>query len=559
MKNIKIGKKLLLIVATALAGLVVLVGVGLSSLNSTLMDDRRLQTRDLIEAAHGVATEYMAKAEAGELTEDEAKARAAEAIGAMRYRGGSEYFFITRTDGTMVSHPTQSLVGTNVSDLTDPNGKAFIQDMIQVVKSNGQGYVNYMWPRAGSDQPIEKLSYAKGVPQWNWMIATGIYLDDVSAAFWRETATFGIVAALLLVAMVVLSTYVSRSITTPVRGLTGVMEALTGGNKSVEVIGTERKDEIGDMSRAVLVFKDSMIKADQLSADQAKEREARERRAARVDELTKSFGNDIDQLLEVVASAATELNATAESMSAIGEETTRQATAVSAASDQASSNVQTVATAAEELSASISEIGRQVNHSSAISRSAADEARRTNEIVTGLAQSAERIGEVVSLINDIADQTNLLALNATIEAARAGDAGKGFAVVANEVKNLAGQVSRATEEISQQISQVQGETKSAVSAIEGIVRTVEEVNEVASAIASAVEEQNAATSEISRNVQEAAAGSQEVSRNISGVTEAAHEAGSAAQQVLDASHQMSEQADSLNGIVKRFLHDVRAA
>lgn len=459
----------------------------------------------------------------------------------------------------MLAHPNARLVGTDVSGLQDPTGKKFIGEMIDVVKADGAGYVEYLWPRDGSDEPIKKLSYVKNVPQWGWMIGTGIYMDDVSSAFWTKAATFAIVGVLLVAATIALSTFVSRSITTPVRGLTGVMEALTGGNKSVEVVGINRKDEIGDMSRAVLVFKDSMIKADQLTAEQAKEHENRERRARRVEELTKTFGDDIDQILEVVSSAATELNSTAESMSAIGEETTRQATAVSAASEQASSNVQTVATAAEELSASISEIGRQVNHSSAISREAADEARRTNQIVTGLAQSAERIGEVVSLINDIADQTNLLALNATIEAARAGDAGKGFAVVANEVKNLASQVSRATEEISQQIAQVQGETRSAVSAIEGIVRTVEEVNEVAAAIASAVEEQNAATAEISRNVQEAAAGSQEVSRNIVGVTEAAHEAGSAAAQVLSASNQMAEQANTLNGIVQRFLGDVRAA
>ena len=559
MKNIKIGRKLLLIVATALIGLTVLVGVGLSSLNSALMDDRRIQTRNLIEVAHGIAAKYAEQASAGTLSEEEAKARAITAIDAMRYQGGSEYFFINDVNGFSVYHPNSALVGTDMSNTTDANGKRFMAEMSDVVRGKGEGYVSYLWPKSGSDEPIEKLSYVKGVPQWGWIVGTGIYLDDVSAAFWREAATFGIVAILVLAAMTALSAAVARSITVPVRALTDVMKKLTTGDKTVQVRGDDRKDEIGDMSRAVLVFKESMIKADELAAEQSRDHEARERRAAKVEELTHGFGRDIDQLLEVVSSAATELSSTAESMSAIGEETTRQATAVSAASEQASANVQTVASAAEELSSSISEIGRQVNHSSAISRSAADEARRTNEIVTGLASSAERIGEVVSLINDIADQTNLLALNATIEAARAGDAGKGFAVVANEVKNLAGQVSRATEEISQQIAQVQGETKSAVTAIERIVRTVEEVNEVAAAIASAVEEQNAATSEISRNVQEAAAGSQEVSRNIIGVTEAAHEAGSAAEQVLDASRQMSEQANSINSIVQRFLKDVRAA
>ncbi|MCA1939940.1 MAG: cache domain-containing protein [Caenispirillum bisanense] len=559
MKNIKIGAKLWLIVAAALMGVIVVVTVALSSLQSSLMEDRRIKTRNLIEAAHTVIGSYVAKAQAGQMTEDEAKARAIEAVGAMRYEDGAEYFFILTYDAVAAFHPSPKLNGTDMSGLKDAAGKAFVAEMVQVARSAGEGYVGYMWPKTQGAEPSEKLSYVKTIPEWKWFVGTGIYIDDVSAAFWRQATTFGIVALLILAAMVALSVFIARSITTPVKALTTDMTQLAGGDKTVAIDGVDRKDEIGDMSRAVLVFKENMIRADQLTADQERDRAAREARAKRIEDLTHGFGSDVDQLLEAVGAATTQLKATAQNMSAIGEQTTRQATAVSAASEEASANVQTVASAAEELSSSIAEIGRQVNHSSAISRSAAEEAKRTNGIVQGLAKSAERIGEVVSLINDIADQTNLLALNATIEAARAGDAGKGFAVVANEVKNLAGQVGRATEEISQQIAQVQSETGTAVQAIQTIVRTIEEVNEVASAIAAAVEQQNAATHEISRNVQEAAAGSQEVSRNIVGVTEAANETGSAAGQVLSATQQMSDQANRLNGLVNRFLSDVRAA
>ncbi|WP_343865470.1 methyl-accepting chemotaxis protein [Caenispirillum bisanense] len=559
MKNIKISAKLWLIVATALLGVAVLVTVALVSLQSTLMEDRKMKTRNLIEAAHTVIESYAAKARSGAMTEEEAKARAVEAVGAMKYENGAEYFFIVGFDGIAAYHPNPKLNGTDMSGIKDPTGKTMIAEMIQVARSTGEGYVGYMWPKTQGAEPIDKLSYVKAMPEWKWLVGTGIYIDDVSRAFWEQAATLAVVVLAVLGAMIALSVFVARSITTPVKALTASMSGLAGGNHNVEVIGTDRKDEVGDMSRAVLVFKDSMIRADQLAAEQERERAAREARASRIEALTSSFGTDVDRLLEAVAAATTQLTSTAQSMSSIGEETTRQATAVSAASEQASANVQTVASAAEELSASITEIGRQVNHSSAISRAAADEAKRTNDIVQGLARSAERIGEVVSLINDIADQTNLLALNATIEAARAGEAGKGFAVVANEVKSLAGQVGRATEEISQQIAQVQTETTTAVSAIQTIVRTIEEVNEVASAIAAAVEQQNAATHEISRNVQEAAAGSQEVSRNIVGVTHAANETGSAASQVLSASEQMSQQADRLNSLVSRFLNDVRAA
>jgi methyl-accepting chemotaxis protein len=232
---------------------------------------------------------------------------------------------------------------------------------------------------------------------------------------------------------------------------------------------------------------------------------------------------------------------------------------VAAASTQASTNVETVAAAAEELAASIGEIGRQVAHSNQISRRAADEAGRTDADVQELAKTALRIGEVVSLISDIASQTNLLALNATIEAARAGEAGKGFAVVANEVKSLANQTARATEEISTQITAVQDQTKAVVDAIRSIGTVIDEVSSIAGAIAAAVEQQSAATQEIARNVEQAAAGTSEVSSTIAGVQQAAGDTGSAATTVLDAARLLSGQAGELRQAVDQFLADVKVA
>jgi methyl-accepting chemotaxis protein len=272
-----------------------------------------------------------------------------------------------------------------------------------------------------------------------------------------------------------------------------------------------------------------------------------------------NLATSVKEVVEVVASASTEMESTAQSMSATAEETSRQATAAAAGVEQATTNVQTVASAAEELSSSISEVSRQVAESAGIARNAVEEASRTNTQVEGLVEAAQKIGEVVSLISDIAEQTNLLALNATIEAARAGEAGKGFAVVASEVKSLANQTAKATEEISAQIAAIQGATGDAATAIKGIAETVRKVDEIASSIASAVEEQSAATQEIARNAQQAAAGTTEVSSNVSGVTQAASETGAASSQVLDAAKGLAKQSTDLSAQIDKFLKSLNAA
>ena len=297
-----------------------------------------------------------------------------------------------------------------------------------------------------------------------------------------------------------------------------------------------------------------------MEEEAARERAAAEaRHKAELAGMADAFERTVGSVLTSVASAAAELQATASSMSGIATETAQQSTAVAAAADQASTNVNTVAAAAEELGASVDEIGRQVAGSEDLAGQAVREADQTASLVQELSEAVRKIGDVVAMISAIASQTNLLALNATIEAARAGEAGRGFAVVAAEVKELASQTARATDEIGAHIGRIQGATGSAVGAIDGIRRRIQEINGVASSIAIAVQQQGAATQEIVRNVSEAAAGTGEVTSNVTGVARAAEETGAAATQVLTAASDLSRQSEQLGGEVARFLAKIRAA
>jgi len=357
-----------------------------------------------------------------------------------------------------------------------------------------------------------------------------------------------------------LSWLIGRGISRPVVGMSAAMQALAGGDRTVEIPGVGRKDEIGRMADTVAVFKNNMIEAERLREENERHRVAAEtERKAGLLRLADGFDAGIKGVVNAVASQATEMQSSAQAMSQSAGQATERATAVAAAVEQASVNVQTVATSAEELSASVLEIGRQVEWSSVIAGQAVLDADKTNVTVEGLSRSAQRIGDVVQLIETIARQTNLLALNATIEAARAGDSGKGFAVVASEVKSLASQTAKATEEIRAQIGEIQGATGQTVEAIRGIGTTIRQMSEIAAAIASAVEQQGAATREIATNVQQAAQGTTDIAGNIDGVSRAASDTGAAAAQVLGAAGELSRLSETLRRDVDDFLATVRAA
>ncbi len=364
-----------------------------------------------------------------------------------------------------------------------------------------------------------------------------------------------------LIGLIVLLIWVSRNlIGRPLALMTDAMANLAAGDHSIEVPSTDKRDDIGAMARTVQVFKENAIEMERLRAEQIEvEKRAREEKRQAMLKLAGDFETSVKDVVDTVASSATEMQSMAGSMNTTADQTNQQSTMVASASEQASANVQTVAAAAEEMSASIVGIGRQVAQSAEITKRAVSEAEKTNSTIQGLAEAADRIGAVVELITKIAEQTNLLALNATIEAARAGEAGKGFAVVASEVKSLANQTAKATEEIDNHIAAIQAVAGEAVEAIDDIGKTITEVDEIATSIASAVEEQSITTQDIARNVQEAARGTQEVNSHITGVSTGAEETGKAAIQVLETSSDLAKQATALSTQIDDFLIAVRSA
>ena len=362
-----------------------------------------------------------------------------------------------------------------------------------------------------------------------------------------------------VVGFVVAIWFTRAGVARPLAQVVNALNRLAEGDTSAEV-NVPSRDEIGQVAQAFVVFKQKTEELKRLEEQRAEE-EARveEEKRRQMMQLADSFEATVGGVVDTVSSAATELQATAQTMSGTAGRTNELSASVAAASEEASTNVQTVASASEELSSSIAEISRQVAETNKVSQQAADDADKASASVAGLAEAAQKIGAVVSLIQDIAEQTNLLALNATIEAARAGEAGKGFAVVAGEVKSLATQTAKATQEIAAQVEGMQSATGGTVSAIEGIVAIIKRISENAHGIAAAVEQQNAATQEISRNVQEAAIGTEAVATNITGVRQATEQTGAAASEVLESAGQLSKQSELLRAEVGKFLEGLRAA
>ena len=558
--DMTIGKRIFYLIGGILLAFISIVGVQISLVGAVMMDGRRAAIRAQVESAHGIVAAFAQQAEAGAITADEARRRAGEALRAMRYNGSDYVFVYSSAPGNIgrnVVHPDPKIEGTRSRDDAAMK-KTFVWTMIQHGQEGG-GFTEYRWARLGETEPAPKVAYSLAYEPWQWVINSALYVDDIHAMDRGRTVTTLLWLTPLAVGIGLVGFLLARSITRPLSAFTAALRRLADGATDVAIPGLGRRDEIGHMAEAAGVFRDSMIQARTLSIEQRAEQERRQERAQWMQAVTRSFDTEASQLLAQVDTAAAGMREACRAMADTAAQASRQAGSAAGAAQQAAANVQTVAAATEELSASIGEIGGQVTKSAAIAGQAVTEAERTDRQIRGLAGAAERIGEVVRIIAAIAEQTNLLALNATIEAARAGEAGRGFAVVAAEVKGLAGQTAKATEEITAQIAAIQGETTEAVGAVHAIGRTVDTMNAIASAIAAAVEQQRFATGHISQNIDEAARGTDAVSQNVVSASSAAEATHRVAAEVGAAAGDVCRSAEALRAEVMRFLVEMRAA
>ena len=522
--------------------MVVIAGIGAVTMRHRMADDRVDKLRAMVSSTVAIAAALETRVGAQEISRQQALDLFHRDIRAIRFDGGTGYMSVVdRRTGNVIMH------GVNPAAEGKPSISKAIAESVQ---STDEGLTSYMYPKPGQKEPLAKVTAVGKFPPWDMVIYTGAYTDDLDASFRSSMLATGAAGGAVMLLTTLAAWLLSRDITVSLRSLKGAMGRLAKGDLTAAVPGSERRDEVGEMANAVLVFKEHMIAEDRLVAMQTVERERAEgeKRAAltgMADKIEVETGSALEQMRHRTAA----MTVAADGMSASAGRTGAAAGTAASAAGQATATAQSVAGAAEQLSASIREISSQMAQATAVACRAAAAGSETRATIEALNQEVERIGAVTDMIGEIASKTNLLALNATIEAARAGDAGKGFAVVASEVKALATQTARSTQEIGRHIGQVRSATGAAVAAVARIEQTIAEVNAIAGSVAAAVEEQGAATAEIARNVTETAVAASEMTGRAAEVSAEAGETGRQAAGVR-------ENAAGLVGAMEELRHSV---
>lgn len=560
--SLSIGTKLACMSVVSALCMVLVASTVLVLARGQLIAERTEKAHAMVDATWHMAEWFQRAAEKGELTEEEAKKRFFAAAQNLWFENHTNYVFIYDFEtGICLSNPgVPKLLGKNMSGARDVNWLPFLSMLMDLAR-RGEGTLKYSFIRSNDDPtPVDKIAYTRGFAPWRLMVAAAEYMTEVDTSFWSMVRAASAVFALLMLISAMVAWSISRTIVKPLSQLRERMASLSRGELIAPVEHGDRGDEIGEMARTVRVFRDAMIETNTLREERAatEQRQAGERKAE-MNDLANKFEREIGKIITTVSTSAEQLEASSKTLTRTTDNVERVSQRASDAAGGAAANVHSVAAASEELASSITEISRQVAESARISQEAVEQAKTTDIRIGQLSMSASRIGDVLGLIQKIAGQTNLLALNATIEAARAGDAGRGFAIVATEVKTLAEQTAKATDEISRQITDIQSATKESVGAIKGIGETIDRISVISAMIASAVEEQGAATEEISRNIQRAAGGSSQVNENMSEVKRGTLEAGAASSHVLSAAQSLFSESDRLKHEVTKFMSSVRAA
>ena len=556
--GLKLSAKIYLIVFLAFVGAFLITLQASFISRENLEASKAKELEHLVDVGMTIFKRHYARVKNGEVSSEEAFDKALREIETLRY-GSNGYYVMLSYKGIVVGHgPKPKLIGVDMYNVADANGVLFTKELVTVAQNPEGGVVNYLFPLPGGDKPVRKMVYSKGFAPWKVALSAGAYLDDVDATYWANMRTLLSSAAAILAVIVLVSVVVALSIVRPMKAITEAMRALSNGNLDVKIFYKERTDEIGDMSRALRVFRNNAREKAELSEQQAElkaKSEAEQRQMLLT--MADQFDDGVQGILNEVSQAMSKLSSETDTLADRAKENTNRAGQISTAMGQATTNVANVAGASEEMTCSLTEIATQVDLSSNVSKTAVDEVQKATEVVATLSDASQAIGKIVSLIQDIAEQTNLLALNATIEAARAGEAGKGFAVVASEVKELASQTGKATDEISSQINSIQSNISNAVEVISHVESTIDKISGISSAIAAAVEEQGVASGEISSNITRAASFSQEVSDNAEILKNLAGDNGQSASAMSKNAHELQDQFDNLLNQVEVFLSSIR--
>ncbi|MDG4717900.1 MULTISPECIES: methyl-accepting chemotaxis protein [Thalassospira] len=558
-RDLKIQTKIMLLMGLIVAGLVLPTVFELKSLKTALIDERKGELQQATEILEGMFANLQVQVSQGEKSLTEAQTDALGLIQHLQY-GKHGYFVILNASGKVLFHPFQAdLVGKETDQVVDANGRHFLSEQAAVARNSQGGFVTYLWRKPEDASISSKLTYSRFFEPWGWVLTTGAYIDDIDQRFWNRALRDIFFAVGVLVIIASFGWLVGRGISDPIRQVTFAVNKLVAGDTADNLYIRDRKDEIGELCKALNVFRRNKLEADRLHLEQTATQRAQLAQSARIEGLVQEFQSTVEENLTVVQAAITQLRSAAGDMADQSDQATSQTELVAGETQKSVGNVGTVASASTQLTSAIKEIAQQVHRGSEIAQTGAEEAVLANRVFADLEGAVDAIGCVVQLIQGIAEKTNLLALNATIEAARAGRAGKGFSVVAAEVKTLSTQTTRATEDISNQIAHIQASTRSATSTVTMLSKRMSEISAISSVISAAVHEQDSATSEISRNMSEVEVGTQKILSSLEGLRKAAHLGRVDASEVWQAAENLNEKSTSLLTNIEEFLADVRAA